>query len=74
MNNAASALMKLKRAKPKPKPKAKPNTPTKKESDNFNRVKSFIISTRSKKPNNNKKPASNFLKSVFTPRKNVTKK
>lgn len=67
----ASALMKLKTPK---KPKSK--TPTMNELKNLTRVATFIKSIRSKKPKNNtnkKKAASNFLKSAFTPRKNVKK-
>ena len=79
-NEAANALVKLKtskkpKAKPGPKPKSRPNSAlSAKELNNKYRVETAIVGSRSNKPKNNnkkKKAASNFLQSLFTPRKNV---
>ena len=92
-NEAANALVKLKKpkTKPGPKPKPRPNSSlSAKELNNKYRVETAIVgksnsmnkiatalkANRSNKPkNNNKKKnaASNFLQSLFTPRKNVKK-
>jgi len=74
-NEAANALIKLKTSK-KTKPKPKPKTPLAKELNSVNKIAIALIDNRSKKPknNNNKKIASNFLQSFFTPRKNTNKK
>jgi hypothetical protein len=79
-NEAANALMKLKKPKAKrgPKPKPRPNSSlSAKELNNKYRVETAIVGSRSNKPKNNnnknKKAASNFLQSLFTPRKNVKK-
>lgn len=72
--NAANALMKLKKSKTPKKRKAE--TPIMNELKRLARVENFIKSIRSKKPTNNtnkEKAASKFLKSAFTPRKNVKK-
>ena len=69
-NEAANALMKLKTSK-KAKPGPKPKTP-----NSMNKIATALIANRSNKPKNNnkkKKAASNFLQSLFTPRKNVKK-
>ena len=61
-NEAANALVKLKTTK-------KPKTP-----NSMNKIATALIANRSNKPKNNnkkKKAASNFLQSLFTPRKNV---
>ncbi len=74
---AANALIKLKTSKKsKSKPKPKPKTPLVKELSSVNKIAIALIGDRSKKPknNNNKKVASNFLQSFFTPRKNTNKK
>ena len=77
--NAANALMKLrtpKKRKAETPKKRKAETPIMNELKRLARVENFIKSIRSKKPKNNtnkKKAASNFLKSAFTPRKNVKK-
>ena len=69
-NEAANALVKLKTSKkPKAKPGPKPKTP-----NSMNKIATALIANRSIKPKNNnkkKKVASNFLQSLFTPRKNV---
>lgn len=69
-NEAANALVKLKTSKkPKTKPGPKPKTP-----NSMNKIATALIANRSNKPKNNnkkKKAASNFLQSLFTPRKNV---
>ena len=72
---AANALIKLKTSK-KSKSKPKPKTPLVKELSSVNKIAIALIGDRSKKPknNNNKKVASNFLQSFFTPRKNTNKK
>ena len=71
-NEAANALMKLKTSKkPKAKRGPKPKTP-----NSMNKITTALIANRSNKPKNNnkkKKVASNFLQSLFTPRKNVKK-
>ena len=92
-NEAANALMKLKKPKAKrgPKPKPRPNsslsakelnnkyrveTAIVGKSNSMNKIATALIANRSNKPkNNNKKKnaASNFLQSLFTPRKNVKK-
>jgi len=79
-NEAANALMKLKtskKVKPGPKPKPRPNSAlSAKELNNKYRVETAIVGSRSNKPKNNnkkKKAATNFLQSLFTPRKNVKK-
>ena len=81
-NEAANALMKLKtsqkpKAKRGPKPKPRPNSAlSAKELNNKYRVETAIVGSRSNKPKNNnkkKKATSNFLQSLFTPRKNVKK-
>ena len=79
-NEAANALVKLKKpkTKPGPKPKSRPNASlSAKELNNKYRVETAIVGSRSNKPKNNnkkKKAASNFLQSLFTPRKNTNKK
>ena len=90
-NEAANALMKLKKpkTKPGPKPKSRPNaslsakelnnkyrveTAIVGKSNSMNKIATALIANRSNKPKNNnkkKKAASNFLQSLFTPRKNV---
>ena len=90
-NEAANALVKLKKpkTKPGPKPKPRPNsslsakelnnkyraeTTIVGKSNSMNKIATALIASRSNKPKNNnkkKKAASNFLQSLFTPRKNV---
>lgn len=73
-NEAANALVKLKTSKkPKAKPGPKPKTPSANKSNSMNKITTALIANRSNKPKNNnkKKAASNFLQSLFTPRKNV---
>ena len=75
-NEAANALMKLKTSKkPKAKPGPKPRTPSANKSNSMNKIANALMASRSNKPKNNnkKKVASNFLQSLFTPRKNVKK-
>ena len=75
-NEAANALMKLKTSKkPKAKPGPKSKTPSANKSNSMNKIANALIAGRSNKPKNNnkKKVASNFLQSLFTPRKNVKK-
>lgn len=75
-NEAANALVKLKTSKkPKAKPGPKPKTPSANKSNSMNKITTALIANRSNKPKNNnkKKAASNFLQSLFTPRKNVKK-
>ena len=77
-NEAANALMKLKTSKkPKAKPGPKPRTPSANKSNSMNKIANALIASRSNKPKNNnnnkKKVASNFLQSLFTPRKNIKK-
>jgi len=76
-NEAANALMKLKTSKkPKAKRGPKPKTPSANKSNSMNKIANALIASRSNKPKNNnnkKKVASNFLQSLFTPRKNVKK-
>ena len=76
-NEAANALMKLKTSKkPKAKPGPKPRTPSANKSNSMNKIANALMASRSNKPKNNnkkKKAASNFLQSLFTPRKNVKK-
>ena len=77
-NEAANALVKLKTSKkPKAKPGPKPKTPSANKSNSMNKIATALIANRSNKPKNNnkkKKAVSNFLQSVFTPRKNTNKK
>ncbi len=76
-NEAANALMKLKTSKKsKAKPGPKPRTPSANKSNSMNKIANALMASRSNKPKNNnnkKKVASNFLQSLFTPRKNVKK-
>ena len=74
-NEAANALVKLKTSK-KAKPGPKPKTPSANKPNSMNKIATALIANRSNKPKNNskkKKAASNFLQSLFTPRKNVKK-
>jgi len=77
-NEAANALMKLKTSKkPKAKRGPKPKTPSANKPNSMNKITTALIANRSNKPKNNnkkKKAASNFLQSLFTPRKNTNKK
>ena len=75
------------KTKPGPKPKPRPNSAlsakelnnkyrveTANKSNSMNKIVTALIANRSNKPKNNnkkKKVASNFLQSLFTPRKNV---
>ena len=77
------------KAKRGPKPKPRPNSSlsakelnnkyrveTANKSNSMNKIATALIANRSNKPKNNnkkKKVASNFLQSLFTPRKNVKK-
>ena len=88
--NALVKLKTSKKAKRGPKPKPRPNSSlsakelnnkykveTANKSNSMNKITTALIANRSNKSKNNnkkKKAVSNFLQSVFTPRKNTNKK